>query len=447
MVRRPQQRRTPGSPAPAGRNHGPLRTAKRPPRRTRTSLVWSALRISTVVLAACTLVWVASTDDQRRRLLVQFGLANSLAQAELTELTLVGPGFRIPLLPALPSAEQGIAARPGGPVRRERQPHRTPEQEPTGGRGSLEGLGRRIGHGGDPCVIGVARNPSRSSEPRPVHRYLDDRGDVVFSDRAPSDAPSELVSVRSGVGVGRFSADYDMDGFTPPLGFRRQLEVDLDGVFHFLADDLRLVGMQPVHLRLRVIDGRARFARLASSKGLQTDSGFYTHRDNLAVVRWMGDTRTRAVARHEIAHLALGNWLGRTPLWLNEGLAEVVETMRFQQNFAIAEAPARRLERLRRLQRAGRLPGLEAFLASTRKQWLGWGNDIAYPYAWSLVHFLLQEPSRQHTVSNLLNALAEHRCRPFDHIGFLNRDYVGGLAGLERDWRRWLDAEAAPLQF
>jgi hypothetical protein len=102
------------------------------------------------------------------------------------------------------------------------------------------------------------------------------------------------------------------------------------------------------------------------ASGLDTNSGFYTDKDNLAVVRWRGDVRTRAVARHEIAHLALGNWLGRTPLWLNEGLAEVVERKRFQHSFASADAPARRPEQLRRRQAAGRLPGLRTFLDSRR---------------------------------------------------------------------------------
>ncbi|WP_201068280.1 MULTISPECIES: hypothetical protein [Thiorhodovibrio] len=35
------------------------------------------------------------------------------------------------------------------------------------------------------------------------------------------------------------------------------LEIDLDGVFHFLADDLGLRGVQSVHLRLQIIKGQA----------------------------------------------------------------------------------------------------------------------------------------------------------------------------------------------
>ena len=122
--------------------------------------------------------------------------------------------------------------------------------------------------------------------------------------------------------------------------------------------------------------------------------------------------------------------------------------MQFQQSFATAAAPAGDLDGLRRLQRAGGLPALPVFLAGDRADWNRWGNDLAYPYAWSLVHFLLQEPSRQRGVSDLLNALAQHRCLGFDHVDALDRGYAGGLAALERDWQRWLlGNQAAAMQF
>jgi hypothetical protein len=411
--------------------------------------MYAFLRICAVLLLVGALTWYFSTDDQRRRLLVAFGIASSVEEAERAGFSLVIAGREIALLAPAPVPESGYEIAPLPPsnsanARRAAAPSppRVSRMAPPGGN-----LGRDIGHGDDPCAVGTARNPSRARASTRVHRYVDADGRTVFSDRAPGSVDDEVLEVRGDTGVGRFSAEYDFDGLTPPLGFQSQLEIDLDGVFHFLADDLGLRGVQPVHLRLRIVDGSRRFARLAGGTGLSTSSGFYTHADNLAVVRWMGDTRTRAVARHEIAHLALGNWLGRTPLWLNEGLAEVVEQMRFQQNFAIADAPAQRVAELRRLAHAGRLPALGTFLASQRADWNRWGNELAYPYAWSLVHFLLQEPARQRTVTGLLNQLAAHRCVTFDHVGFLEQDYFGGVAGLDRDWRRWLAGEAAPLHF
>ncbi len=112
--------------------------------------------------------------------------------------------------------------------------------------------------------------------------------------------------------------------------------------------------------------GRA-FQRYLKGSNLGADTaGLYRFQGNLAVVSWAGDARTRAVARHEIAHLALGNWLGNTPLWLNEGIAELVEQMHFQQSWASAEVNRRTLARLQELERGGRLPALRTFLAANR---------------------------------------------------------------------------------
>ncbi len=154
------------------------------------------------------------------------------------------------------------------------------------------------------------------------------------------------------------------------------------------------------------------------------------------------------MTRHEITHLALGNWLGDTPLWLNEGLAEFIERLQFQQSYATAPAPVQDLDNIARLRRSGRLPALRSFLAMDRDDWNRLGNDIVYPYAWSLVHFLLMDPQHRPLVSAHLNTLAQHRCRAFDHAGYLDLNYPGGLDAMAADWRTWLTgSQATALTF
>ncbi len=152
----------------------------------------------------------------------------------------------------------------------------------------------------------------------------------------------------------------------------------------------------------------------------------------------MGPAVTMVVTRHEITHLALCNWLGDTPLWLNEGLAEFSERLQFQQSYATAPAPVRNLDNVARLRRSGSLPALPSFLAMDRDDWNRLGNDIAYPYAWSLVHFLIKGPQHRPLVGAYLNTQAQHRCRAFDHAGYLDLNYPGGLDAVASDWGAWL---------
>ncbi len=194
-----------------------------------------------------------------------------------------------------------------------------------------------------------------------------------------------------------FSADYKYLGKPPQTEFQRALERNIDGVFRMFSTELQLRTVEPLHVNITVIDGIARFTQYRNKKtsGLATTAGYYSFSENEAVVRWAGQQRTLAVARHEITHLALGNWLGSIPLWFNEGMAEVMEQLEFQQSYARAEAPLSRVQHLRELHRSGKLPAFRRFLDSERGDWDRIGSDTAYSYAWSLVYFLIQDAQRQ----------------------------------------------------
>lgn len=85
------------------------------------------------------------------------------------------------------------------------------------------------------------------------------------------------------------------------------------------------------------------------------------------------------------------------------------------------------------------------WLASSEEQRRGYleslGLDLTY--AWSLIHFLVQEPQRQLILTDYLNTLAANRCRPFDHLAYLQRTYPGGIQALESAWTDWLMREQA----
>jgi hypothetical protein len=75
---------------------------------------------------------------------------------------------------------------------------------------------------------------------------------------------------------------------------------------------------------------------------------------------------------------------------------------------------------------------------SERGDWDRLGDDIAYPYAWSLIYFLLQDTQHRRLVFDYLNTLADHRCEQFDHAAYLESIYHGGLTSFEQDWAKWL---------
>jgi hypothetical protein len=186
-----------------------------------------------------------------------------------------------------------------------------------------------IGHA---CRPGGAANPTHKTQ-QEVYRWTDADGRPAFSDQPPRDADAQVVGLTAEGGVGMFSSDYRFVGGAGDNAFETALPANIDGVFRFLAKGLALHGVQPLHVRLTVIDGERRF----------------------------------------------------------------------QQSYATAPAPVQNLDNIARLHRFGTLPALRTFVAMDRDDWNRLGNDIAYPYAWSLVHFLLKDPAHRSLVSAYLN--------------------------------------------
>jgi hypothetical protein len=273
-----------------------------------------------------------------------------------------------------------------------------------------------------------------------VYRWTDDQGRLHFSDQPPT--PELATNVEPVVldGRSRFSAKWVFDGFKPPALLREELERKTDGVFRFFEHVLRLDDMAPLHVNLRVIQGRKRFVAYRNKKNpaLTTDSGFYGFADNEAVVRWTDKETAIAVAQHEIAHLVVGNLLGDIPLWLNEGIAEVAERLSFSANGIRAEPDLAAVESLSERADGRGWPALRSFMGLSRGDWDKQGETFSYQYAWALVYFLLEDSDRRDVLIDHVQALADHRCRNFDSVGFLDRRYPGGVNGLERDWLRWL---------
>jgi hypothetical protein len=289
------------------------------------------------------------------------------------------------------------------------------------------------------CDATKVANPAKLPKAT-VYRWTDDQGRLHLSDEPPAPESGRSAEPVMLDGRSRFSATWRFDGLKPPALLKEELERRTDGVFRFFEHVLRLDDMAPLHVNLRVIQGRKRFVAYRNKKNpaLTTDSGFYRFADNEAVVRWTNKETATAVAQHEVAHLVVGNLLGDTPLWLNEGVAEVVARLSFSANGIRVEPDMEAVESLNARAGGGSWPALRKFMSLSRSDWDKQGETFSYQYAWSLVHFLLEDIDRRDVLIDHVRALADHRCRDFDSVGFLDRRYPGGLRGLERDWRQWL---------
>lgn len=314
---------------------------------------------------------------------------------------------------------------------------------------SRNGLEREHGVG-SPCrPVGVA-NPSRAEE-RNIYRWTDDAGQTHFSDKPPSDTTADAVGKLHSGGTEDYSVSYRFLGMRPTAPIQSSLETELDMVFRFLEQQLKIGELPPLHANLVVIKGRGRFVEYRNKYApkLTTDSGYYNFDTNEAVVHWVSETRSLPVVRHELAHLAIGNAYGALPVWLSEGFSEVIERIEASGNALTARLNVLAVDTLARRARSGDLPTVKWLMQSSRSDWKYYGDEsFFYGLSWALLHYLLSEADGRNAIREFFGFLAQNRCQEIDSAEFFGRYMKDGLGELDRDFKRWLsNKQARPLYY
>ena len=221
-------------------------------------------------------------------------------------------------------------------------------------------------------------------------------------------------------------------------------------------------------VKLRFVGDGERFAALWG-KGADANwtlTGFYRMRSNEAVVLYTPAYRDSALASafHEISHLVTAWYLGASPPWLNEGIAEYFETMYFEndsladgsvdnppfdnaaventysKNMQAAAARARfnrSQAHLDLLRAQGPVP-LGELLAITGRDWTTADAHRRYASAWSLIAFLMDSSAGRETLTALVRRAHAQRRAPAADLTPALDTYPGGRQALEAAWRRWM---------
>jgi hypothetical protein len=177
--------------------------------------------------------------------------------------------------------------------------------------------------------------------------------------------------------------------------------------------------------------------RLRTDSGQAVISGFFGHAGDWSVIGLPGggdDSNTRQTIYHEAVHWFSTAGDTSQPLWLAEGLAEVLST------FKVADGKGRWgdviEDNVSYLTSSGLLP-MEDFLHASQDAALhGEYRDKYYPQAWAFVHYLLfgQDGADARTLAAFLSALDE---TGVDRT--VGRALAKSYRALTRDLHRYLE--------
>ncbi len=186
-------------------------------------------------------------------------------------------------------------------------------------------------------------------------------------------------------------------------------------------------------------DFRGRYA--AANPGLPLAPGFYSIANYQATVQFdpaHSDQATRAVY-HELSHLLTIYHLGPISPWISEGLARYLENLQSTELPGAIYPNAAYLNLLREQP----VPDLRGVLRLDQQQWAAGDTRLQAATAWSLIHFLMEDPHGRYALQDTMRQARHQRCQGGEYSEILGRAYPGGLEILERDWRTWV-REGAP---
>jgi 23S rRNA pseudoU1915 N3-methylase RlmH len=138
-----------------------------------------------------------------------------------------------------------------------------------------------------------------------------------------------------------------------------------------------------------------------------------------------------AIARHEMTHAMLAGMLGPVPVWLNEGLAEYMESFSWQMNVAVAQP---RVSKYGRLKHAS----MKQLVNTEYQEFHGSNEQQNYLQAAASIYFLLDHQSGREWLKRSFIFYAQNPCRKASAEQLFGQSYPGGIDGASRNFSAWL---------
>jgi hypothetical protein len=138
-----------------------------------------------------------------------------------------------------------------------------------------------------------------------------------------------------------------------------------------------------------------------------------------------------AIARHEMTHAMLAGMLGPVPVWINEGLAEYMESFSWQMNAAVAQP---------RVSQYGRLKGanMEQLINTEHKDFYGADQKINYLQAAASIYFLLDHQAGREWLKRSFTFYGQNPCRKAGAEQLFSQNYSGGIEAASRNFNTWI---------
>jgi hypothetical protein len=278
-----------------------------------------------------------------------------------------------------------------------------------------------------------------------IYQWTDERGQVHFGDRKLETVKQTKLSINTAHSEWqRYAIAVEAIDVELSESERARIVDDVNNVYRFFDDVLFFDMYKTVPVSIRIYpNAKAYYDYLKTvvSGNITPSWGVYLQQNNSIVVYIQPQrAATFETIKHETGHAIVATITPFTTAWLNEGLAEQMETLTLENARLSVARNAENSHFVQQLRtQAGGLLGLDKLFALRSDQWRSHHTDSGIPLqcqTGELIYFLLASPPGRNFIVRMLHRYERGTMELSNTL--VEQDYLGGIPAMQADWNRWL---------
>jgi hypothetical protein len=240
-----------------------------------------------------------------------------------------------------------------------------------------------------------------------IYKWVDENGKVHFGDKKVRGAKQETVKLaKTSSDWARFDIKVKAEDVFLTESEMRHIVDGVNYVYEFFDKVLYFDIYKSVPVNILVLKDRQTYVNYLTGKSALSAAASYGvyFRDENQIIVYIREDReqTFRTIRHEVSHAIVDTIMPYAPAWINEGLAEQMETINRSSSGLYIESHSINRKSVARAVRRDSLTRITDFLKLPSDKWrhsLGDGKKSLQSHAGQFVYFLLSSPPNRKFVT------------------------------------------------
>lgn len=277
-----------------------------------------------------------------------------------------------------------------------------------------------------------------------IYRWVDESGRVSFGDKRVYGVTQEALSVKPPPSDW-LQYDISIDAHESDITASEieRIKIDVNNVYRFYDHVMSFNLYKTVPVKIQLFSSEEpyyRHLRERLGREVEPSRGIFLRNYNEIVVYLRKNREgTFRTIKHEVSHAIINTIAPRTPVWLNEGLAEQMEMIEEDEGSLVIEKHSENWNFVSYKVRQGSIPELSNFLdvssGAFRDKQKVRGNGLQ-SITGEIVGFCLSTGPDRSFISRILHEYS--RGNKFKSLYLVDNNYIGSISSMQIKWDNYL---------